>query len=99
MEGKGDDVLSEKGHEKSLKSDDGREQRREGPREEAVEPGRASEERTESHAFAGFLFDLDGTIIDTTDAVTKHWKKSVCFSLLLEELLFLICVLSCSNSN
>lgn len=31
----------------------------------------------ESHAFAGFLFDLDGTIINTTAAVTKHWQKSV----------------------
>lgn len=31
----------------------------------------------QSHTFAGFLFDLDGTIINTTDAVTKHWHKSV----------------------
>ena len=31
----------------------------------------------ESHAFAGFLFDLDGTIINTTDAITQHWQKSV----------------------
>ena len=31
----------------------------------------------EAHTFAGFLFDLDGTIIDTTDAITKHWQKSV----------------------
>ncbi len=31
----------------------------------------------ESHAFAGLLFDLDGTIINTTGAITKHWKKSV----------------------
>lgn len=31
----------------------------------------------ESHVFAGFLFDLDGTIINSTDAVTKHWEKSV----------------------
>jgi len=33
--------------------------------------------RSESHTFAGFLFDLDGTIINTTDAVTRHWNKSV----------------------
>lgn len=33
--------------------------------------------QTESHAFAGFLFDVDGTIINTTDAVTKHWQRSV----------------------
>lgn len=31
----------------------------------------------ESHTFDGFLFDVDGTIIDTTDAITKHWQKSV----------------------
>ncbi|KAF6233945.1 hypothetical protein HO173_007775 [Letharia columbiana] len=31
--------------------------------------------QTESHAFAGFLFDVDGTIINTTDAVTKHWQR------------------------
>jgi len=24
--------------------------------------------------FAGFLFDMDGTIIDSTDAVIKHWQ-------------------------
>ena len=86
MEGKGDDVLSEEGHGLSFKNDDKREQGREGPKEEAVEPGRVLEERTESHTFAGFLFDLDGTIIDTTDAVTKHWEKLVCCTPLLEEL-------------
>ena len=31
----------------------------------------------QTHTFAGFLFDLDGTIIDTTEAVTRHWEKSV----------------------
>ncbi|CCT65780.1 probable glycerol-3-phosphate phosphatase (glycerol-1-phosphatase) [Fusarium fujikuroi IMI 58289] len=25
-------------------------------------------------AFDGFLFDMDGTIIDSTDAVVKHWE-------------------------
>lgn len=29
---------------------------------------------SEEHVFSGFLFDLDGTIIETTDALTKHWK-------------------------
>ena len=24
-------------------------------------------------SFHGFLFDMDGTIIDSTDAVVKHW--------------------------
>ena len=31
----------------------------------------------EDHSFDGFLFDLDGTIINTTEAITKHWEKSV----------------------
>ncbi|KAL9116927.1 MAG: hypothetical protein Q9187_006544 [Circinaria calcarea] len=30
----------------------------------------------ETHAFAGILFDLDGTLIDSTDAIVKHWHKS-----------------------
>jgi glycerol 3-phosphatase-1 len=25
--------------------------------------------------FAGLLFDMDGTIIDSTEAVVKHWQK------------------------
>ncbi|KAF2085175.1 glycerol-3-phosphate phosphatase-like protein [Saccharata proteae CBS 121410] len=29
----------------------------------------------ELHAFAGLLFDCDGTIIDSTDAIVKHWHK------------------------
>lgn len=28
-------------------------------------------------SFAGFLFDMDGTIIDSTPAIVKHWHKSV----------------------
>ena len=28
-------------------------------------------------AFAGLLFDMDGTIVDSTDAIVKHWHKSV----------------------
>jgi glycerol 3-phosphatase-1 len=24
--------------------------------------------------FDGFLFDMDGTIIDSTEAVVKHWE-------------------------
>jgi hypothetical protein len=27
------------------------------------------------HAFSGLLFDMDGTIIDSTAAVVKHWNK------------------------
>ncbi|KAL8953053.1 MAG: hypothetical protein Q9222_001046 [Ikaeria aurantiellina] len=30
---------------------------------------------TEKHFFGGILFDLDGTIVDSTDAITKHWHK------------------------
>lgn len=30
---------------------------------------------SENHAFNGFLLDVDGTVIDTTSAITKHWKK------------------------
>ena len=25
--------------------------------------------------FDGFLFDMDGTIIDSTEAVVKHWHS------------------------
>lgn len=28
-------------------------------------------------SFSGVLFDMDGTIIDSTDAVVKHWYKYV----------------------
>lgn len=28
-------------------------------------------------SFAGFLFDMDGTIVDTTKAITKHWNAYV----------------------
>lgn len=28
-------------------------------------------------SFDGFLFDMDGTIIDSTAAVVKHWNTSV----------------------
>lgn len=28
----------------------------------------------ESVTFDGLLFDMDGTIIDSTDAVVKHWE-------------------------
>ena len=34
----------------------------------------------EIHSFAGLLFDLDGTIIDSTDAIVKHWHKSALLS-------------------
>ena len=32
---------------------------------------------TETHSFAGILFDLDGTIVDSTNAIAKHWHKWV----------------------
>lgn len=31
----------------------------------------------ETHSFAGILLDLDGTIVDSTDAIVKHWHESV----------------------
>ena len=31
----------------------------------------------ETHTFAGVLFDMDGTIVDSTDAIVKHWHKFV----------------------
>lgn len=31
----------------------------------------------ETHYFAGLLFDMDGTIIDSTNAIVKHWHRSV----------------------
>ena len=31
----------------------------------------------ETHLFDGLLFDLDGTIVDSTDAIVKHWHKLV----------------------
>lgn len=27
------------------------------------------------HEFAALLFDMDGTIIDSTDAIVKHWHQ------------------------
>jgi glycerol 3-phosphatase-1 len=36
-------------------------------------PSPASEE----HTFDGILFDLDGTIVDSTNAIIKHWHKCV----------------------
>lgn len=29
----------------------------------------------EVHDFAALLFDMDGTIIDSTDAIVKHWHQ------------------------
>lgn len=31
----------------------------------------------EVQQFAGVLFDWDGTIVDSTDAIVKHWHKWV----------------------
>lgn len=30
---------------------------------------------TQSLCVAGILFDMDGTIVDSTEAITKHWHK------------------------
>jgi glycerol 3-phosphatase-1 len=29
----------------------------------------------EVHSFAGLLFDLDGTLVDSTAAIVKHWHR------------------------
>ncbi|MCJ1401127.1 hypothetical protein MMC11_004339 [Xylographa trunciseda] len=29
----------------------------------------------EIHSFAGILLDMDGTLIDSTEAIVKHWQK------------------------
>lgn len=29
----------------------------------------------QQHSFSGFLFDMDGTIIDSTTAIVKHWHR------------------------
>ncbi|MCJ1450405.1 hypothetical protein MMC28_000736 [Mycoblastus sanguinarius] len=31
--------------------------------------------QSETFTFAGILFDMDGTIVDSTDAIIKHWHK------------------------
>lgn len=33
----------------------------------------------ETHAFDGLLFDFDGTIVDSTDAIVKHWHRFMLF--------------------
>ncbi|GAO13948.1 hypothetical protein UVI_02035020 [Ustilaginoidea virens] len=33
-------------------------------------------------SFSGFLFDMDGTIIDSTAAIVKHWHRSLIDSLI-----------------
>lgn len=35
--------------------------------------------RPETRDFAGILFDMDGTIVDSTDAIVKHWHKCALF--------------------
>ncbi|KAL8703383.1 MAG: hypothetical protein Q9201_003439 [Fulgogasparrea decipioides] len=36
---------------------------------------RAFRRAAEVQSFNGILFDMDGTIVDSTDAITKHWHK------------------------
>jgi len=31
--------------------------------------------QTQVHSFDGLLFDFDGTIVDSTEAIVKHWHK------------------------
>ncbi|KAL8655496.1 MAG: hypothetical protein Q9226_003023 [Calogaya cf. arnoldii] len=31
----------------------------------------------ETHMFNGILFDMDGTIVDSTDAIVKHWHNRI----------------------
>lgn len=33
--------------------------------------------KPETHICGGILFDMDGTIVDSTDAIVKHWHKCV----------------------
>ena len=81
MTSSGDDLLSKEGGEASEVNK--REPRCGMIEKESAEDG-AFSERFATHTFNGFLFDLDGTIIDTTEAVTKHWNKSVVSSHLME---------------
>ncbi|KAL8657711.1 MAG: hypothetical protein Q9226_001634 [Calogaya cf. arnoldii] len=37
----------------------------------------SSSHQSEDHIFRGFLLDVDGTIIDTTSAIIKHWKNLI----------------------
>jgi hypothetical protein len=37
----------------------------------------------EQVSFSGFLFDMDGTIIDSTPAIVKHWHTYVTITSLL----------------
>jgi len=40
----------------------------------------------QEESFTGLLFDMDGTIIDSTEAVVKHWNAYVFLASLLEGL-------------
>ena len=42
-----------------------------------LEETAASAGQPEIHTFDGVLFDMDGTIVDSTDAIVKHWHKFV----------------------
>lgn len=34
----------------------------------------------ETHSFDGLLFDFDGTVVDSTEAIVNHWHKSVFYA-------------------
>lgn len=42
-----------------------------------LEQGLAFTGRPETQLYAGILFDMDGTIVDSTDAIVKHWHKYI----------------------
>ena len=43
----------------------------------SIDDGPAFTSPVETHYFAGLLFDMDGTVIDSTNAIVKHWHRSV----------------------
>lgn len=43
----------------------------------SIDDGPAFTSPAETHYFEGLLFDMDGTIIDSTNAIVKHWHRSV----------------------
>lgn len=43
----------------------------------SIDDGPAFTSPVETHYFEGLLFDMDGTIIDSTNAIVKHWHRSV----------------------
>jgi beta-phosphoglucomutase-like phosphatase (HAD superfamily) len=40
----------------------------------------SQETKTTTASFSGVLFDFDGTLVDSTPAIIKHWHKYALFS-------------------